>query len=112
MKAETALEKTNLYNLDAVSIYQFSITPCNEGQSMTYQENFTGSLEDLFLRCNEIVEGLKSIFPAGEFSVLIENSAFDNYVLYVPSTGILDSDGNLLFSFNDQNKNDINRTSN
>lgn len=101
MKAERALERKNLYSLDAISVYQFNITPCNEGQSMTYSENFTGSLEDLLIRCDEIVKGLKGIFPAGDFSVLIENSTFDNYVLYVPATGILDSNGNLLLDFAD-----------
>ena len=104
MKAEKGLEKTSFYNFDAGSIYKFNITPCNEGNSMTYLENFTGSLKDLFIRCDEIVKGLKSIFPAGDFSVLIENSAFDNYVLYVPSIGIFDSDGNLLLNFSDQDK--------
>ncbi len=96
MKAEKALEKTSFYDFDVAKIYKFNITPCNEGHSMTYQDNFTGSLKNLFIRCDEIVKGLKSIFPAGDFSILIENSAFDNYVLYVPSTGILDNDGNLL----------------
>lgn len=101
MKAEKGLAKTGFYNFDMVSIYSFNITPCNEGHSMTYQENFTGSLKNLFIRCDDIVKGLKSIFPSGDFSVLIENSTFDNYVLYVPSTGILDNNGNLLLNFSD-----------
>ena len=99
MKPEKALVKTKLYNLDSVSIYSFKITPCNEGNSMTYLETFTGSVNDLLVRCNEIVKGLNSIFPSGDFSVLIENSTFDNCVLYVPSIGILDTNGNLLINF-------------
>ncbi len=99
MKAEKALEKTSFHNFDVAKNYKFNITPCNEGHSMTYQDTFTGSLKGLLVRCDEIIKGLKSIFPAGDFSILIENSAFDNYVLYVPLTGILDNDGNLLLKF-------------
>ncbi len=39
---------------------------------MTYLETCKGNLENLFTRCNEIVKGLKAIFPLGDFSVLIE----------------------------------------
>lgn len=112
MTAKAELVKTESYDFDATSIYNFKLTPCNEGHSMTYSENCKGNLQDLFVRCNEIAEGLKSIFPFGDFSVLIENSTFDNYVLFVPSKGILDNDGNLLINFNKSKNNDTNGTSN
>ena len=110
MKKE--LVKNDFYDFDATKNYNFKLTPCNEGHSMTYLETCTGNLENLFARCNEIVKGLKAIFPLGDFSVLIENSTFDNYVLYVPLIGILDNDGNLLLNFNYPKNNDINRPSN
>lgn len=112
MKAKEGLIKTGFSDFDTTKIYNFKLTPCNEGHSMTYLETCKGNLKDLYARCNEIVEGLKSIFPLGDFSVLIENSTFDNYVLYVPSAGILDKNGNLLLNFNYQKNNDTNRPSN
>jgi hypothetical protein len=100
MKAKEALVKPKFYKFDAIQIYDFNLTPCNEGHSMTYSETCKGNLENLFGRCNEIANGLKSIFPLGNFTVLIENVTFDDYVLFVPSVGILDNTGNLLLKLN------------
>lgn len=100
MKAKEALAKTELYGIDATKIYNFKLTPCNEGHSMTYLETCTGNLENLFARCDEIVIGLKTIFPSGDFSVLIENSTFNHHVFYVPEVGIFDNNGNILLNFN------------
>ncbi len=112
MTAKAELVKTGFYDFDTTKIYNFKLTPCNEGHSMTYLETCKGNLENLFARCNEFVKGLKAIFPSGDFSVLIENSTFDNYVLFVPSVGILDKDGNLLLNLNNPKNNDIDRPSN
>jgi hypothetical protein len=99
MKVKEALVKTTFYDFDVAQIYDFNITPCNEGHSMTYAETCKGNLENLFARCNEITEGLKLLFPLGNFTILIENATFDNYVQFVPEVGILDNNGNLIVNF-------------
>ena len=101
MKAKEALLKTYFDTLDKTQIYEFRLSPCNEGQSGLFVDTYKGNIEDLFVRCNNIVEGLKSLFPSGEFSVLIENQTFDDYILFVPTIGVLDKDGNLLLNFSD-----------
>jgi hypothetical protein len=62
MKAKEALAKIEFYELEATKVYDFRISPCNEGHSMTYLEIFKGSVQELFARCDEIVSGLRAIF--------------------------------------------------
>ena len=99
MKAKEALLTTQLDNFNETEIYVFKLTPCNEGQEMGFLESYEGNIKDLFIRCDNIVKGLKSIFPSGEFSVLIANSTFDDCMFFVPTIGVLDKDGNLLLKF-------------
>jgi hypothetical protein len=101
MKAKEALAKIHSDTLEKTKIYEFILTPCNEGQSMNFLETCKGNVQDLFVRCNNIVEGLKSLFPSGDFSVLIENQTFDDYISFISAVGVLDKNGNLLLKFND-----------
>ncbi len=82
------------------SIFEILITPCNEGHSMTYYENFVGTIKEILLRSNEIINGLKILFPKGDFSVQIEDLKCKQ-IRFVHSGFVFDDNGKIVGSLND-----------
>lgn len=82
------------------SIFKVIITPCNENQSMTYCENFTGTIKEILLRSNKIINGLKILLPKGDFSVKIEDFECKQ-IRFVHSGFVFDDNGKITGNLSD-----------
>jgi hypothetical protein len=82
------------------SIFEVILTPCNESQSMTYCENFVGTIKEILLRSNEIIDGLKVLFPKGDFSIQIEDTKCEQ-IRFIHLGFVFDDDGKIVGNIND-----------
>ena len=76
------------------------LKPCNEKQELNYFEDFAGTPTHIVNRSLEMIDGLKAVFPNGDFSVKIESSDLEQ-TLYLDSDIIFDKDFNEIASVQD-----------
>ncbi len=55
----------------------------NEGISMNYWESYKGNLEEIIVKAQTIIKGLKQVLPKGKFEVKIEDIFDENTFVYV-----------------------------
>ena len=101
MTAVTTKTEIKMFaNQTESSVFEVIITPCNEGHSMTYSENFTGTIREILLRCNEIIKGLKLILPKGDFSIKIEDLKCEQ-IRFIHSGFVFDDNGEIVGNLSD-----------
>ncbi|TAE00533.1 MAG: hypothetical protein EAZ97_05640 [Bacteroidetes bacterium] len=100
MTALVAQKEIKMFDQTKNNILEVIITPCNEGHSMTYCENFMGTIKEILLRSQEILIGLKKIFSQGDFSIKIEDTECKQ-IRFVHSGFIFDNYGKIVGNLND-----------
>ncbi|TAH20275.1 MAG: hypothetical protein EAZ08_06500 [Cytophagales bacterium] len=88
-----------LINQSENSILKVYIQPCNEKQELNYVENFEGNIKEILVRSQEILVGLKKLFPKGDFSIKIEDLQCTQ-LRFVDSENLYDENFNKVISLN------------
>lgn len=86
-------EEIGLHKKSTKTQIDVFLKPCNEKQELNYLEDFTGTPEQIINRSIQMIDGLHSTFPTGEFSVKIESPNLEQ-TLYLDSNILFDGDFN------------------
>ena len=71
------------------------LSPTNEGHEMPYSERVNGTQSEILKRAVQMLDGLKTLLPCGDWKIKIESSNAAE-CLYVCESFIYDSEFNVL----------------